>query len=86
MKKEVPRCKQCHKVLEDCGCAEYQGSYTPDDDVEAEHGAESCYSNGPGGFMPTLSCICGQFSAREDTWEEAGREFDGHMAAVNLRS
>ena len=48
------------------------------------HGIElACYSNGHSGYLPVMECSCG-FSTEYGnvTWEEAGAEYDRHIAAV----
>lgn len=53
-----------------------------DETDEVEHGVESAhYSNGPLGFRPQLLCVCGfATSGGCENWEEAGSEFDHHLA------
>ena len=51
-------------------------------DEEPKHGVRSAaYSGGPGTpyYQPQFVCLCG-WAVREETWEEAGREFDEHLA------
>ena len=53
--------------------------------VKVEHGIEDgVYANGPWGLKPCLSCLCG-FGTDPwqcDSWEEAGRELDEHLASL----
>jgi hypothetical protein len=53
-------------------------------DEEKEHGPQvACYSNGPLGFRPFIQCLCGWHTATGApplNWEEAGVEFDEHLA------
>ena len=47
------------------------------------HGIElACYHNGPGGYLPVIECVCGFRTDRCANWQEAGAEFDAHLAAT----
>ena len=62
--------------------AEQSKTETP----EVEHGIENaCYSGGPGEpyYQPTIDCLCGWDSGRCESWEQAGRRFDEHLAEAN---
>lgn len=46
-----------------------------------EHGIEeACYSNGPYGFRPRITCECG-WTTTGDNWAQVGEDFDDHLKA-----
>ena len=52
---------------------------------EQEHGCEAaCYSGGPGEpyYQPVMICLCGFHTERSACWEDAGAQFDEHLAEV----
>lgn len=55
---------------------------------EVEHGVESAhYTNGHTSYQPVFVCVCGYGTAYGNgSWEDAGREFDEHLAAVKPES
>ena len=52
-------------------------------DVEQQHGPEVvCYANDGTDYRPHIGCLCGWHTVLGSvfTWEEAGAEFDSHLA------
>lgn len=55
------------------------------EDQEVQHGPECAgYSNLPGPEQtPFINCLCGwQSSMDNESWEQVGEEFDGHLEEV----
>ena len=48
------------------------------------HEVFACYSNRGMGYQPHMSCSCG-FRVTAFSWEEAGQEFDEHLAEVKAK-
>jgi len=49
------------------------------------HGIENAaYWGSPGElyYQPAMDCLCGFSTERCASWEDAGREFDAHLASV----
>jgi hypothetical protein len=46
--------------------------------------AAASYYTGPFGQEPMLICTCGK-AFPQDTWEEAGRLFDAHLATTKKK-
>ncbi len=56
---------------------------------DEEHGiSAACYAGGPGEpyYQPVMECLCGFSTGRCDSWEDAGREFDDHLAEAQWLS
>jgi hypothetical protein len=54
-------------------------------ETEIQHGIQAAtYYGGPGEpyYQPVMECCCGWMTERSENWEEAGREFDEHLAAA----
>lgn len=61
------------------------GKDPSDSDGVQEHGPETvCYTGGPGEpyYRPTITCICGWYSGRGDSWAVVGELFDEHLEEV----
>jgi hypothetical protein len=55
---------------------------------EKQHGPDTvCYANDGFGYKPLIMCLCGWSSKVGAcvTWEEAGADFDEHLAETDER-
>lgn len=62
-----------------------------ENESDAEHGPDVvCYVGGPGEpyYKPHISCLCGWHTVNGSprTWEEAGAEFDEHLAEAETET
>jgi hypothetical protein len=77
--------KPIRKPVSPAADSNTQPAYTSMADRRKAHQcAAASYYAGPFGQEPMLVCTCGK-SFPQDTWEEAGRLFDAHLAMTKKK-